>query len=222
MTQGPPPPTRYSPDGRWVWDGSQWQSVDEPVGNIEYATFGLRVWAYLIDSLLVGIPTLLLELLFVRGYYHLVISHQTIYYGNWINRLLLVNFFAAVVIGGYMVKFWTESGQTPGMRAVGIECVDAETGKPMAIESALIRSVFFWLPGLLGALTGVAFLGFVQLVAFVSVAVDPNRRGLHDKAAGSAVLMNRRPRHMTDGRVVLVGAGGSILAYGLFAILAAL
>jgi uncharacterized RDD family membrane protein YckC len=64
-------------------------------------------------------------------------------------------------------------GQTPGMALAGLRCISIADGGAIGLPKALLRAV------LLSLLIPAIFL-------------DGDRRGLHDRAAGSIVI--RRPR----------------------------
>jgi uncharacterized RDD family membrane protein YckC len=60
-------------------------------------------------------------------------------------------------------------GQTPGKFVVGIRCVSVSTGGPIGLPRAALRAV---------------------LLALIvpALIMDADRRGLHDRAAGSVVV----------------------------------
>jgi uncharacterized RDD family membrane protein YckC len=63
-------------------------------------------------------------------------------------------------------------GQTPGMWAAKIRCVSAATGRPIGVPRALLRALL--------------------LALFVpALIMDHERRGLHDRVAGSIVIRSR-------------------------------
>jgi uncharacterized RDD family membrane protein YckC len=64
-------------------------------------------------------------------------------------------------------------GQTPGMALAGLRCISIRDGGAIGLGRALLRAV------LLALLIPAVFL-------------DGDRRGLHDRAAGSVVIL--RPR----------------------------
>jgi uncharacterized RDD family membrane protein YckC len=101
---------------------------------------------------------------------------------DWVLCLLISNFFGDPLRDGWppVLVLILEYGffiglfaQTPGMAVVRIRCVSVKDGGRIGIPRALLR-------GLLLALVVPALI------------MDPNRRGLHDKAAGSIVLNQPR------------------------------
>jgi uncharacterized RDD family membrane protein YckC len=91
---------------------------------------------------------------------------------------LIVGVGWAVTVGAYLVLFWSLTGQTPGMRCMGVR-VEARDGRPPSIPRALVR-----LLGLVLAIIPL-FLGFLP------VLVDDRRRGIHDMLARTVVLYDR-------------------------------
>ena len=75
----------------------------------------------------------------------------------------------------YFAGFWTVTGQTPGMRLMGVRVV-ARDGAPPHLGRALVRVV-----GLVLAIIPV-FAGFIPVV------IDDRRRALPDFLAGTFVL----------------------------------
>jgi uncharacterized RDD family membrane protein YckC len=65
-------------------------------------------------------------------------------------------------------------GQTPGMRLVRIACVSIVDGRPIGILPALLR-------------------GILLALLIPALLLDRQRRGWHDRAAGSIVIDARPP-----------------------------
>jgi uncharacterized RDD family membrane protein YckC len=84
-----------------------------------------------------------------------------------------------VLISTYLVVFWCLTGQTPGMRFMGIRVTDGSGATPGLVR-ALRRLVGTYLAAIpLGA-------------GFLVVLVDDRRRGLHDRVAGTLVVYDRQ------------------------------
>lgn len=83
--------------------------------------------------------------------------------------------FLLVQNGGYLVAF-TAGGQTLGKMAAGIKVVPTESDQPLDIGHSLVRTLVW------AVLAVPAGLGF--LTAFLS----SDRRGLHDRCAGTRVV----------------------------------
>jgi uncharacterized RDD family membrane protein YckC len=138
--------------------------------ELEYVGFWARVWASIIDTLLVMVicaPLLLwiygpdywLTAAFIRGPADLLI--------NWI--------LPAIAI----VLFWIYRQATPGKMVISARIVDALTGgKPTTGQ--LIGRYFGYYVSTIPLLLGLIWVGF-----------DPRKQGWHDKLAGTVVV---RPR----------------------------
>jgi uncharacterized RDD family membrane protein YckC len=83
--------------------------------------------------------------------------------------------FLLVQNGGYLVAF-TAGGQTLGKMATGIKVVSARANAPLDLGHAIVRTIIWTV------LAVPAGLGF--LTAFMS----EDRRGLHDRVAGTRVV----------------------------------
>jgi uncharacterized RDD family membrane protein YckC len=87
----------------------------------------------------------------------------------------LGGFFAFAVTAGYFVYFWSRGG-TLGMKVFRLRVVDANTGRPVGIGRAILRSVGFVISAIL------CYFGLV------SAAFDVRKQGWHDKIATTVVL----------------------------------
>lgn len=100
---------------------------------------------------------------------------------DWVLSLLVASIFTdpratwwaplAVLVVEYAL-FVGLFGQTPGMRLAGIQCVSATHGRPVGPLAATLR-------------------GLLLCVVVPALIMDGYGRGLHDRAVGSVVLMNR-------------------------------
>jgi uncharacterized RDD family membrane protein YckC len=80
-----------------------------------------------------------------------------------------------LAVGGYFTLFWATTGQTPGMRLMGLKVVTADGATP-GFGRALVR-----LAGLV--------LAIIPLFAgFIPVLFDQRRRALQDWLAGTVVV----------------------------------
>jgi uncharacterized RDD family membrane protein YckC len=101
---------------------------------------------------------------------------------DWILCLLVSGLFARPLVQGWApvlvliaeyAFFLGLFGQTPGMRLTHLRCVGVADEQPVGIPRALLRGV---------------------LLALVvpALIMDGDRRGLHDRAAGTIVLTDPR------------------------------
>ena len=159
-----------------------------PVHPLVLAGFWRRLVAYLIDSLIVGIPTRL------------------------VGRLLpfpAIDFIVTTLTAAaYFVILWEMQGQTIGYQAMRLRLVSTDgrtVGWGRAIVRYLVMMVFlamilFGLVGFIAAATaadglistvfltaGVVLCAF-GILDFAIVAWDPGKRAWHDKAAGTLVI----------------------------------
>jgi uncharacterized RDD family membrane protein YckC len=79
------------------------------------------------------------------------------------------------VIVSYFVLFWTSTGQTPGMRALGLR-VTTTAGTTLGLGRALVRIV------------GLGLAIIPCFAGFLPVLVDDRRRALQDFMAGTVVV----------------------------------
>ena len=81
-----------------------------------------------------------------------------------------------LLFGSYFVWCWIRAGQTLAMKTWRIRLVDARTGTPLRPLQALVRYGMGWIcwP------TGLALLWSV---------IDPDRQFLHDRIAGSRIIL---------------------------------
>jgi uncharacterized RDD family membrane protein YckC len=169
LTPSEPDLTRVSPS---VTPGAGGRSdawiAPLPSGKPEPAPVGSRLAAVLLDLLLLAI-----------------IDASVVYFTMQICGLELADLdilpkgplvaFLLVQNAGYFVAF-TAGGQTLGKMAAGIKVVSARSNAPLDLGHAIVRTIVWTV------LAVPAGLGF--LTAFVS----DDRRGLHDRVAGTKVV----------------------------------
>lgn len=125
----------------------------------ETAGFPERFGAFLIDGII------LFAVNFVVG---LILPGQ------------ILEFLVSLAIGvGYVVYFWTSSGQTPGKMLVGLKVVNADTGQLIDPGTAVLRYV--------GYLASSIALG----LGFLWIIWDPKKEGWHDKIAKTRVIKTK-------------------------------
>ena len=96
--------------------------------------------------------------------------------GAWfIDLILLALAFVGLLIVPYFVGLWSWRGQTLGQIAAHIKVVHQD-GKPMDLGTAVLRFI--------GYVVCVLTLG----IGFLMIAFDGQKRGLHDRLAGTYVI----------------------------------
>ena len=87
---------------------------------------------------------------------------------------LLASFGWVIVLGAYLVLFWTVAGQTPGMRLMGLRVTD-HRGSPPRFWRSFVR------------LLGLVLAIIPMFAGFLPVLFDHRRRALQDFLAGTIV-----------------------------------
>lgn len=141
--------------------------MNEP--ELEYVGFWLRVWAAVIDSILVSI--ILWPL--VRLIYGDEYSSLKMIQGPADLMISLILPAIAVVI------FWISRQATPGKMVIGARIVDAKTGGKPSSRQLVVRYLGYYVSTI------------PLLLGLFAVAFDPRKQGWHDKLAETVVV---RPR----------------------------
>jgi uncharacterized RDD family membrane protein YckC len=81
----------------------------------------------------------------------------------------------------YCAAFWSLTGQTPGMRAMGIE-VTTCAGARLPVRRSLVR------------LVGMVLAALPLFAGYLPILLRDDRRGLHDLLAGSVVRYAEKKR----------------------------
>jgi uncharacterized RDD family membrane protein YckC len=168
--------------------------IDET--RYEYVGFWARVFASLIDTVLVGMLIApLLTLLYGSEYWAplIALAHG----GGDLWALLAaadtaanatpaasggtVDFIVSWVLPAVaIVAFWIARQATPGKMVIRARIVDAETGGPLTRRQAIGRYLGYY----------VSLFGFG--LGFFAVGWDRRKQGWHDKLAGTVVIRERR------------------------------
>lgn len=97
-----------------------------------------------------------------------------------------------LLVSVYLVTFWKLTGQTPGMRFMGIRVID-RSGAPLGRWQSIRR------------LVGMALAALPAGAGFLLILVDDRRRGLQDYIASTLVIHDAPPA------VPRLGTAGSTL-----------
>lgn len=135
--------------------------------SLEYVGFWIRVWASLIDTLLLCVVVIPL-MLAIYGTEQLA-SGVTI---TGTANIVLSYILPAIAV----IAFWSARHATPGKMVFGARIVDARTGDAPTLRQNIIRYLGYFLS------TFFFFLGFLW------IAVDRKKQGWHDKLAGTVVV----------------------------------
>lgn len=170
-----------------------WQAPSESAGpapGVEYAGYGARLLAYVLDGLIVGAVFLVLFGVLgvlVAGTAGAVGADGPTVAPASVGAFVLF-MLAAVVVGlAYFPFFWARGGQTPGMRPFGIRVVRDRDGGRVSAGQAILR------------LIGLYIAAIPLYLGYVWVFVDGRRRGWHDLIGGTVVI--RDPARAAAGTV---------------------
>jgi uncharacterized RDD family membrane protein YckC len=143
---------------------------------VRFAGHGARLAAYLIDWMIqiaVAIAVFFLVGVFVTG---AVASGSDAAGGAAVLGTILAGLGYLAFGLVYFPWFWSRSGRTPGMRAMGIKVVRDIDGGPITTGTAVMRLIGYWINSI------------VFYVGFAWILVDKRRRGWHDLIAGTCVI----------------------------------
>lgn len=153
--------------------------------SVKRATIGSRIVSHLVDGIIVAIPLWLLT--------YVVVSVLDIRVSGL--REVLFGLAGAA----YEIGFVARSGQTPGRYLLDIRIARLDSAPP-GLRTSVIR--YLAAPGVPLSLalaaapldeTARAVVGVVIGTAWVwTILRDPQRRGWHDKAAGTMVFDDRK------------------------------
>ena len=136
--------------------------------ELKYAGFWIRVWASVIDSILVMCITFPLLISFYGWDYF---TDQTGFIAGPADFLISWVLPAIAVIA-----FWINKQATPGKMAISAKIVDAESGNTPS-KGQFVGRYFAYLISILPLCIG-----------FLWVAFDRRKQGWHDKLAGTVVV----------------------------------
>jgi uncharacterized RDD family membrane protein YckC len=140
------------------------------VESSHYAGFWVRVLAFLVDGIVIGLVVSALSV----GQAGVVTWDHALQITTWRN---FIDTAASFV---YFTLLWSTvgGGRTVGMRLLGLRVVGPD-GQPITYGTAVLR----WI----GMLVSAA----VILLGFIWVAFDPRKQGWHDKIATTFVVHDR-------------------------------
>ena len=138
----------------------------------EYAGFWIRVWASLIDTVLVLLVTTpLLGMLY--GWNYSFDSETTPFRPTEFAVTWVLPAIAVIV-------FWRYRSATPGKMIIGAKIVDARTGEAPSTGRLIVRYLGYYLSA------------FPFCLGFLWVAFDRRKQGWHDKLANTVVIRSKR------------------------------
>jgi len=140
-----------------------------------YGGFWIRLAASIIDSIVVTIALFIIffAIGLIAGIAGLATGQRPSATGTTVETL--ANLIYLLLYIGYFVYFWGMS-QTPAMRWLGLQVVDATTGAKIGFGRAAIRYLGFLLSAL------------ACDIGLIWAAFDPRKQGWHDKIARTVVI----------------------------------
>jgi len=110
----------------------------------------------------------------------------------------VISWLAPIVGAGYFIGFWAWRGQTLGKMVIGAKIVRAD-GSPISLARAFLRYLVYFAYLLIVRFAGGQYyvILVIVFVALFIVALDRQKRGLHDRIAGTVVI-NTRPKPLED------------------------
>jgi uncharacterized RDD family membrane protein YckC len=162
------------------------------------ASWGHRLGAFLIDSILFGLLTFV-PAIAIGLYLGLTVEEATRFFSvgrlpdnnvdtSTLYAVLIAQRLVFSLIPAYFLAGW--NGQTPGKRAVGIRVMRAD-GKPMSLGVALQRELLGRTVAL-GILSLITF-GLAALLNYLWPLWDQQRRTGYDALAGTRVVLAPKP-----------------------------
>jgi uncharacterized RDD family membrane protein YckC len=146
--------------------------------ELEYVGFWLRLWASIIDTLLIlVIIAPVVSWIYGADYWMsgAIIQGPADFLITWV--------LPAVAV----VLFWIYRQATPGKMAIGARIVDATTGGKPTTGQLIGRYLAYYVSTL------------PLLIGFIWVGIDQRKRGFHDMLAGTVVVRARRPEAVKFG-----------------------
>jgi uncharacterized RDD family membrane protein YckC len=148
--------------------------MPRPPGAIEYAGFGPRFLAYLIDSVILGLLLLLPVAIMVFASMRAQTNGPS---GLFIVIQLVCSLLIFVIALGYNAYFIGAKGATPGKRIMKLKVTLPDGTWPIGYGKAILRMI------------GYGISGMICYIGFLMIAFDKEtHRGLHDKIAGTIVI----------------------------------
>jgi uncharacterized RDD family membrane protein YckC len=149
-----------------------WQSIPtDPAPGIRYANAAERVWATVIDDIVLAIVAGIPYAAIGAGKPTASATLQAV------GALLVV--VAAEIVFGAVAMRW--NGQTVGGRVVGIRIVQRSDGSPIVWWQALIRPI------------GIFITWVFWFISLLTVVLGREKRTPADVLAGTVVIKRRKP-----------------------------
>jgi uncharacterized RDD family membrane protein YckC len=173
-----------------------------PAPGYVYVGFWRRFWAFLVDGLILAIPSYVIgiplvlsklsasELTTLSGRNLFVVDPITgrfvedrqalaafnVTIGHMMQGALVVWVALFAIQFVYFVVFWSRRGATPGQQLLGVQVRNERDGSRISLKRAALRYLGYIVS------VSVVYLGLIW------VAIDSRKQGWHDKIAGTVVV----------------------------------
>jgi len=143
-----------------------------PEENVVYAGFWIRVWAAMVDSILILLLSFPL-LIWVYGWAYFDLENTALVAGP--ADFVITWILPAIAV----VVFWITRQATPGKMIISAKVVDATSGNALSTGQCIGRYLAY-------------FVASIPLgLGIIWVAFDKRKQGWHDKLAGTVVVRHR-------------------------------
>jgi len=148
------------------------QQAQPTFGGGERAGFGIRLGAYLLDGLILGvIATVLMIPLGI------VIQISARKAPGLAIPVAIVSYLLVMVLClAYILIPWAKSGATPGKKILHLKIVRDDGVEPLGYGKAMIRMLGYFLSG------------FILYIGYLMILFNDEKKGLHDMIAGTHVI----------------------------------
>lgn len=148
------------------------QAAPAPAARVgEYGGFWIRLVAYIIDGLILGIPMSIINVMAMA-----IIVRNVRSMGMYTAASLFLMFIFIALSLAYILIGWSKYGTTLGKKIFGLYVVDDQTGRAPTMGKAFLR------------LVGYIVNGFTFYIGFLMIAFTDDNRGLHDMIAKTHVI----------------------------------
>jgi uncharacterized RDD family membrane protein YckC len=196
----PPPaaPPAASSSPAWLATVTSSQTVAGPAGMV-YADVPSRIFAYIIDAIIMGVAFGILYTIFLGLFLGSVVGGLGFMAFVWFVVLVVIYAAGSAI---YFIYTWTRLRGSPGQRVLGLETLNAADGAVLTQPQAIRRWLYLFGPFVL-AEAGSIMLGglgaIVSLLVFAyaiyllyTAANSATRQGFHDVQAATVVVKVRR------------------------------
>jgi uncharacterized RDD family membrane protein YckC len=184
----PPPPPAHSYPAPAPYSAPYWAAPPGPAPGLAYAGFWIRFVAYLIDSLIIYVPVVIVFFVVAGstlGNHPITCNVVNTSTGQSITCTglgvftgALAALWVAVLLLPwiYFSIMWSWQGQSIGQKVLGLHVVDANNGAKISAGRAILRYL------------GVIISTWVLYIGLIWAAFDPRKQGWHDKIASTFVV----------------------------------